>query len=199
MESYCFDSRSRFINAPYGVCRATIGTISLTTSKNTGYQMIEMTLTMPSIDLSDKYAVEIKVPTLYFIIDINAEKLKGSSGYPMGVEKLAALSFKCFKRKLKKTENLYTGLYTQLKEYEGQDILILVKHKLVLAKKNGLAEFNRDGKPVIRRDAEIMDYSSIDDEEFKKRDDGQPYLTGLTPQETLLIEKSKKWEKLNAK
>lgn len=167
----------------------------MTQSKNTGYQMIVMELSMPVIDVAEKFSVEIKVPSLYFIIDINAEKLKGSTGYPIGVEKLAALSFKCFKTKLKKTEQLYSGLYDQLLPYEGKDILIFVKHKLVLAKKNGLASFDKDGKPIVKREAEIIDYSAIDDEEFKKQDNGLPYLAGLTAQEQLLIDKSRKWEK----
>ena len=157
--------------------------------------MIMMELSMPSIDKSEKYEITFKVPSLYFIIDINATSMMGSHGFPIGVEKLASLSFKCFGMKLKKTEDRYTGLLMQLKEHEGKDILTFVKHKLTLSKKNGLAEFDKEGNPVIRKDAEIIDYSSVEDENFKKQDNGQPYITGLTAQDKLLIEKSRTWKR----
>ena len=45
------------------------------------------------------------------------------------------------------------------------------------------------------REAEIFDFSSVDDEEFKAKDNGLPYIVELSNNDKLIIEKSKVWKK----
>ena len=196
LETFRFSREDKkFILPPWGINLVEISSIVLNTSKNTGWQKIQIDFEMPVIEVKEKFCYEINVPSMHLIIDINAEKLIGSKGVPIGVEKIALFSWKCFGIKLKRTADPYNGLLEQVKEYEHKSVLLFIKHKLVLSKKNGLAEYNDNGTPLIRTEAEIADFASVNDEEFKKTDNGLPYIIDLTPQDKLLIQKSAKWKK----
>ena len=195
-KSFAFANRKSFATIPYGIVKLTIDDILLNNSKKTDNIKIQINhyLAWNSEDLFK--GAEFACPSLHFVVDLTAKELYGQKGVPIGLERLALFSFKCFGVKLKKMPDFYPGLLEQLKPNIGKEYLAFVRHKMVLKKdKKGLAEYNDNGEPIIMREAEIFDFSSVDDEEFKAKDNGLPYIVELSNNDKLIIEKSKVWKK----